>query len=133
MNVRVGPAGIGTGDEIFPELSSLGITAAEVEFVRRIYMTNKSAKKIGKTAEKFGVKLSVHAPYYINLTSEKKDVIVASKKRILSSCERAHHLGASCVVFHAAYYGKNSPEETFDLVKKEILDMQKVFCVSTKR
>ncbi len=129
MKILLGPAGIplsakGKGTiEGIKEVSNLGLSAMEVEFVRGVKMKNQTAEEIGLVRKKFNIKLSVHAPYYINLASSDYKKIEASKKRILRSCERAHYMGASPVVFHPAYYGKYKPEEAYDVVKKEILEI----------
>ena len=70
------------------------LSAMEVEFVYGVRMKNELAKKIAKENKKYKLKLSVHAPYYINLASLKEKKIKASIKRILNSCERAHFLDA---------------------------------------
>lgn len=97
----------------------------EIEFVRKVYMSNKMAKEVGKLAKELGIKLSVHASYYINLNSTNKKKLEESKKRILDSCERANYLHAKYVVFHPGYYGKVGKEETYENIKKAIKDMQK--------
>ncbi|MDO8740640.1 MAG: TIM barrel protein [Candidatus Woesearchaeota archaeon] len=127
MKVKLGPggtAGLGSIEGI-KYAKDHGLTALEVEFTYGVSMTNETAKQTGALANQLNIDLSVHAPYYINLVSEEKKKIEASKKRILDSCERAHFLNAKYVVFHAAFYGKHSKEETFALVKKEIEEMQK--------
>ena len=109
-------------------ISNLGLNAMEVEFVRGVKMNLDMAKKLGETAKKYNVKLSIHAPYYINLCSEDKSKIQASKKRIIDSCERASKMNADIVVFHPAYYGKLTPEQAFEKVEQEcnnMLDMLK--------
>jgi len=127
--IRIGPAGFG-GEAIegLQRIKQAGLDAAEVEFTYGVRMLNDKAKEIGLLAKKLGISLSVHAPYYINLASEDKTKITASKKRILDSCERAHFLGAgakAAVVFHAAYYGKIPHENCYELVKEAIVEMQK--------
>ena len=98
MKVLFGPAGLGTpAVEGLERCKKLGLGAAEVEFTYGVRMTNATAKQIGAAAKRLGIKLSVHAPYYINLASKEKSKLNASKKRILQSCERAHYLGASPV------------------------------------
>lgn len=87
-------------------------------------MNVESAKEVGSLAKKLGISLSIHAPYYINLASEEKQKIVDSKKRLFDSCERGFYLGANYVVFHPAYYGKLSKEDCYEIVKREILDVQ---------
>ena len=128
MNIKIGPAGTsGLGYiEGLNKCKELALEALEVEFTYGVKMTNLQAKEIGILAKKNNVSLSVHGPYYINLASLERKKIGASKKRILDSCERAHYLGANYVVFHAAFYGKYSKEECHEIVRKEILDMQKI-------
>ncbi len=86
----------------------LGLEAMEVEFVRGVRMSNETAKKAGAAAKEHGVSLSVHAPYFVNLASEKESVIAESKQRIIDSLERGAAMGARIVVVHAGYYGKNA-------------------------
>jgi deoxyribonuclease-4 len=83
----------------------------ECEFVRGVKMSPATAGEIGKLAAESGVRLSVHAPYYVNLLSDKTAIIKASKQRVLDTVDRADRMGADCVAVHAAYYGKNTPEE----------------------
>jgi deoxyribonuclease-4 len=125
--MRFGTAGFGMPAlEALPKLKQIGLDAAEVEFTYGVRMKNEEAKKIGELAKKLDIKLSIHAPYYINLASDDNRKIEASKKRILLSCERAHYLGVRYVVFHAAYYGKHEKEKCYEIVKGAILDMQKI-------
>ncbi len=124
--IRLGPAGspLKSTLEGISYLKKINLDAMEVEFTYGVRMKNELAKKIGEIAEKLGISLSVHAPYYINLASKDKEKIEASKKRILDSCERAHYLKASHVVFHPGFYGDYSKEECFDIIKKEIINIQ---------
>lgn len=125
--IRIGPAGIGGFKEIgkvLEEYKKLGITCAEIPFTYQIWLNNSQAKEIEKINREFDIQLSIHAPYFINLNSNEKEKIEKSKKRILTCCERAHYLGAKYVVFHAGFYGKKSKEETFEVIKNEIIEMQ---------
>jgi len=121
--IFVGPAGIGNGESVLPKLHELGLTAGEVEFVRQTYMSNKTAAKVGEIARENSIRLSVHASYYVNLNSSDKKKISASKKRILDACERGHFLGATHIVFHPAYYGKDDPETVYQRVKESVSEM----------
>ena len=126
MKVLIGPGGIGSPPiENLKRFAAAGLTCAEVEFTHNIYMKdNKIAKTIGDAAKKLKISLSVHCPYYINLISIDKMKLAASKKRILTSAERGHYLGAKYIVFHAGYYGKFPKEEAYDGIKQAIEDMQ---------
>ena len=92
----------------------------EVAFTYGVRMSMEDAREVGALAKDKGIVLSVHAPYYINLASDEKEKIRASKKRILDACQRAHALGARNVVFHAGFYQKKTAEQTFAMVKKPL-------------
>jgi len=125
--IRFGPSGIGGVKEAVSNLEkyhNLGLKACEIAFTYGIYIKEgKDAEKIGKAAKKFDIKLSIHAPYYINLNSEDRKKKEASKKRIIECCEIGEKLGAEVVVFHAGFYGKMGKEETFQNIKKEVLEL----------
>ncbi len=129
LKIRLGPAGLGGVKEAvgnLQEFNKLGLRACEVAFTYGIYIKNKEdALKIGEEAEKQDIKLSIHAPYWINLNSKEKKKIEESKKRILQCCEMGNYLGAYRIVFHPGYYGKIDKHETYDNIKKAILEMQR--------
>lgn len=126
MKICLGPGGIGSDYESnFNRFKDAGLGCAEVAFTHSVYMkSNKVAEKVGAAAERFKIDLSVHCPYYINLVSSDKSKIAASKKRILTSAERGHFMGAKYIVFHAGYYGKLSKMQAYEGIKKAIEDMQ---------
>jgi deoxyribonuclease-4 len=124
--IRIGPAGsggLGNMDGI-RKVAQMKLDCMEVEFTYGVRMTADAARDVGALAKEKGIVLSVHAPYYINLASDEKDKVVASKKRILESCQRADALGAKNVVFHAGFYQGKTAEVTFGLIKGAVLEMQ---------
>ena len=125
--IKIGTAGTaGLGYEMgLQKCKELKLDALEVEFTYGVRMLSEEAKKVGELAKKLNIDLSVHGPYYINLNSEEKAKINASKKRILDSCERGYYLGARYIVFHAGFYGKEDKEKTYEDIKREILELQK--------
>lgn len=128
MKILFGPAGLGGIKEAVSNLehySKLGLKACEIAFTYGVYIKNKKdALEIGNAAKKLGIRLSIHAPYWINLNSHEKKKIEESKKRILDCCETGELLGAKVVVFHPGYYGKSDKENTYQTIKKAILEMQ---------
>ena len=125
--IKIGPAGSdGLGNlKGVQKAAALGLDCMEVAFTYGVRMDLKSAKAVGALAKEQGIILSVHAPYYINLASDEKEKLDASRKRILDSCEKAHAMGARKVVFHAGFYQKRTAGQTYDLIKKAIGGMQK--------
>ena len=128
--IRFGPAGLGgVKDSIFnlEDYHKLGLRTCEIAFTYGVYIKNKEdAIKIGKTAKKLDISLSIHAPYWINLNSSEKKKVEKSKQRILKCCEIGTYLNAKKVVFHPGYYGKDNKEKTYESIKKQILDMQRI-------
>ena len=127
QQIFLGPAGSPKTSTLegIPYVKEVGLQAMEVQFVRGVHMSVDLAKKIHDVNKNFNIKLSIHSPYYINLASEEKKKIQESKQRILDSCERAHYLNASPVVFHPAYFGNLEKENVFKIVKEEIKDVIK--------
>ncbi len=122
-----GPGG-NVGKDIFDSLCILkeeGLGVQEIEFVHSIVMKEDTARKAGQLAKELGIRLSIHAPYYVNLLSKEEHKIVASKKRILDCCRIGHILGAKSIVFHPAFYGDHSKEDAYPKVKEQVEDMMK--------
>jgi len=124
-----GPAGLGPLKDAISNLEQyhkLGLSACEIAFTYGVYINNeKDANQIRETAQRLGIKLSIHAPYYINLNSKEKKKIQDSKKRILDCCRIGEALGAYRVVFHAGFFGGMDKEKTYENIKREINDIMK--------
>lgn len=104
-------------------MAELKLNAFEVEFVRRVGMSNEMAKETGRVAKELNILLSVHCPYFVNLCSREKGKLEASKQRILDSVERAFHMGADVAVFHPGFYGDLTPEAAFKAIERACRDM----------
>src|SRR3989338_9797446 len=119
MKISLGPSGSPKPSTLegLGEVKRLGLQSMEPSFTHGVRMGLDTAKQIGEANKTAGLKLSIHAPYYINLCSEDERKRQESMQRILDTCERAHHIGAGKVIFHPAYYGKTEKKEIFEIVK----------------
>ena len=128
--IKFGPTGIGPVKDAVSNLEmyhELGFKAAEVLFTYGVYIKNKEdALEIGRAAKKFGIQLSIHVQYWVNLNSKEEEKIESSKKRILKCCETGHWLGAKRVVFHPGFYSGMESEEAAIKIKEGIKEMQEV-------
>lgn len=70
------------------------------------------AEKLGFEAKKNDVQLSLHGSYFINL-SGKKDVVEASKQRLIAGATAAQWMGAYVIVFHLGFYGRFEKDFAF--------------------
>ncbi|VVB67304.1 endonuclease 4 [Candidatus Norongarragalina meridionalis] len=92
----------------------LGLDAMEFEFVQGIRMSPVLAKECGDAANKLDVSLSAHAPYFINLISEKPQTRNLSKHNIMETCRILDAAGGGRAVFHAGFYGKMQHQQAFE-------------------
>jgi len=60
----------------------------------------------------------------LNLNSKEKIKQKESIKRILDCCKIGEKLSAYTVVFHAGFYTKSTPEQTYENIKNNILILQ---------
>lgn len=104
-------------------LKKLGLDCLEVEFVKGITMGSDTAREIKDRAADLNIRLSVHAPYYINLNSPEHGKRLASQERLIASARMAASLGATSVVFHGGYYGSMTPEKTYEVIKRSLSDV----------
>jgi deoxyribonuclease-4 len=85
-----------------------GLDAFEYQGVRwgeKPQIKQQDAMRLGEEARKNDVRLSMHGSYYINL-SGKRDVVEASKRRLIAAATAADWMGAYVMVFHTGFYGK---------------------------
>jgi len=99
-------------------ISELGLGCMELEFTYGVRTSELEAEQIGITASKARVRLSAHAPYYINLNAHENDKLIASQDRLMQTARIGSICGASDIAFHPAFYMKDDPVLVFDRVKK---------------
>ena len=100
--------------EIPAQLRKRGLDAFEYEAVHGVRIGEVEARKLGFNARAYDVQLSLHGPYFVNLSGERATV-EASKKRILDSLRAAKWMGARQAVFHPGYVGKRSRQESLEM------------------
>ena len=70
-------------------IAELGLGCMEIEFVRGVKMSEDGAREVARTASDKGIKLSVHAPYYINLNAREPATLEASREREIKAQRQA--------------------------------------------
>ena len=101
----------------------LGITAMELEWVQSVPKNPDRMEEIRKTSEEFGIYLTVHAPYFVNLNAKEKEKLEASKIRILAAMEMGQLAGAHSVCVHPAFYLGMDLKEAYENVRKATDDI----------
>ncbi len=83
-----------------------GLDAYEYEAGNGIAASEDTFKKIGENAKEHGIKMSIHAPYYISLSSVDEEKRKKSSSYILKSANALKHLGGKTIVIHAGSTAK---------------------------
>lgn len=107
------------------EIAHLKLNAMEIPFTFGVRLSVPAAKKIGITAKENKVRLSIHAPYFINLCQQDKLKLARSKRNIYESVKMAELLGAKIVVFHPGAYMGLSKEAAMDQMKEVCKELSK--------
>jgi deoxyribonuclease-4 len=120
---RFGPAGVPPTFKIMKAslvdvpklLREEGLDAFEYQAVRwgvKPQIKRDDAEKLGLEAKRNDVLLSLHGSYFINLCGE-KEIVEASKRRLIACATAAEWMNAYVVVFHPGFYGNKTQREVF--------------------
>jgi deoxyribonuclease-4 len=101
----------------------LGLGCMELEFVHGVKMKEETARKVNVLAKELGIGLSVHAPYYINLSGE-GETRLKSRERILNSARIGNICGARSVVVHAGFIQKDTRDAAYEKIKNELTQIR---------
>ncbi|NLI12087.1 TIM barrel protein [Pelotomaculum propionicicum] len=106
-------------------LEKMGLNAFEYQCSRGVNISDEMAIKLGRSAADKSIQLSVHAPYYINLSTQDPEMRLKTRGHLLKSLKAARLMGAKTVVFHPGAGKGENRRELFLSAKaflKEILD-----------
>ena len=94
--------------------AGFGLTAFEYQCGRGVRLAHDKAAALGAACAERGIALSVHAPYYISMSSLEEDKRLHSIDYLLQSCALVKALGGQRVIFHSGSCGKQSREEALE-------------------
>jgi len=96
-------------------LSKKGLEIYEYECGQGVRISEETAKKFGEEAKKYGIEVSVHAPYFISLASEEEEKRNNSINYILQTLKVAKAMGGKKIVVHPGSCSKRDRREAFYL------------------
>jgi len=131
---RFGPAGMPLGfkvlkrtvDEMPMYLHAEGLDAFEYQMVRWgpvPQIRREMAEKLGANAFENDVWLTAHGSYFVNLTAGQREVLEASKKRLLACVTGADWMRSHIVVFHPGSYAGRPPREVYETCEKAMMEV----------
>lgn len=102
------------------KVRELGLDCMELEFVHGMNMSSETAVLVNHASTKYNVRLTAHAPFFINLNAIEPQKRAASRSRILKTAQITNLCGGFSITFHAAYYLKQDPKKVYGVVKQEL-------------
>ena len=132
MEIKFGPAG---NAQSFAEagfkatvdaprwLHDMGLNAYEYQCGRGVNIGEETARKIAAQAALHDISMSLHAPYYINLSNRDEERVQKNIGYVLASCQAATWLGADRIVVHTGGVGKQSRTKAFENTKENVRDI----------
>lgn len=118
MAISFGPGGnsISWGKRKFPQdlpeyLISMGLNGYEVECGRGVRISAATTELLPSLAKEHGINVTLHAPYFISLSSVTEETRLKSVDYILQSAQAAKSVGARKIVVHSGSCSKMSREE----------------------
>ena len=126
MSCKFGPAGNSISFTTLGYKSSLqvpeyvermGLDAFEYQCGRGVNIGEEKATQLGRLARDKGITLSLHAPYYISMSSTDEEKRLKSVDYILQSARAVNAMGGNRIIVHTGSCGKISREEALTLAK----------------
>ena len=98
-------------------LTKFGLNHFEYQCGQGVRVSEESAKEIGAALHDAGITVSVHAPYFISLSSVEEEKRLNSVNYILASAKAVNAMGGDRIVIHSGSCSKMTREEALELAK----------------
>ena len=105
---------------IFPWLRQLGLNGFEYQCGKGVRVSPETAAAVGSAAKENGIRLSLHAPYFISLSSVDKQKRLNSIDYILQSALAADMMGAERIIVHSGSLSGMEREEATALAAETL-------------
>lgn len=124
QSISFGAKGYKTGLQIPAYTAAMGLDAFEYQCGRGVRIKTELAQSIAAEAETHGIRYSLHAPYYISMSSLEEEKRLNSINYILQSATAVRALGGNRVIFHSGSCGKQSRQQALTKALDTIERMQ---------
>lgn len=126
MSAKFGPAGC--ADSFYAKgfkhslqvpqyISEFGLDVFEYQCGRGVNVGEEKARQFGTLCKEKGIGVSLHAPYYISMSSVEEEKRLNSVNYILASARAVNAMGGDRIVVHTGSCGKISREKALELAK----------------
>ncbi len=130
--ITFGPGGNSAswGKRKFPDdlpryLAEFGLNGYEIECGRGVRISDATVQKLPALAAQHGIFVTLHAPYFISLSSVEEEKRNNSVEYILQSARAARDVGARKIVVHSGSCSKMTRAEATYLASQTLKNAQK--------
>lgn len=125
-NAKFGPAGAAASfkemgykksTQLGDYLTKFELDHFEYQCGQGVRVSEESAREIGAALRNAGISVSVHAPYFISLSSVEEEKRLNSVNYILASAKAVNAMGGDRIVIHSGSCSKMTREEALELAK----------------
>ena len=118
-----GPAGLGDSFkamgykksiQVADYLSRFGLTAFEYQAGRGVKIGTDAASQLGAVLADKNIQVSIHAPYFISMSSVEEEKRLNSVNYILQSAQALNAMGGRRIIFHSGSCGKITRQEALN-------------------
>ncbi len=95
-------------------LSSFSLDAFEYQCGRGVKISKESAEKFGVACKQGNITLSLHAPYFISLSSVEQEKRTGSARYFLESAAAISAMGSKRIIVHSGSCGKLTREKALE-------------------
>ncbi len=129
MSARFGPAGnsdsfsrVHKSSVDAPRwIGELGLDCYEYQCGKGIHVGEETARKVGESARRAGIVLSLHAPYFINLANPDPEALEKTIGYITGACLVADWMEAGRVIIHSGALMKRTRREALEIAKRSLI------------
>lgn len=129
--ITFGPGGnsLSWGKRKFPDdlaeyLGDFGLNGYEIECGRGVRISEGTLARLPEIARENGINVTLHAPYFISLSSTEEEKRLNSVNYILESAKAAKAVGAQKIVVHSGSCSKMTRAEALYLAKDTLKKAQ---------
>ena len=96
-------------------LAEIGLDAYEYQCGKGVHVGEGTAREIGANARAAGIRLSLNAPYFINLANPDPEALQKTIGYVVAACRVADWMGAKRVVVHSGALMKRKRREAMEI------------------
>lgn len=120
--------GAKTTVQIPAALKKMGLNAFEYQCGHGVSISAEASAAFGEACKENGIRPSLHAPYFISLSSVSEETRLKSLDHIIKSAAAVKNMGGNRIVVHSGSCGQISREEALvlasDTLKKAVVKME---------